>query len=217
MLHTWIFPYLVTLGRWMMKKDYFVSKNRNLRLLNRFSMTSLKINHFLISFIFYSLLGWIIETCFIFFSIHQFIARGWIQYGLPLIPIYGVCCLILVKLLSPLKKKPLLIFGGTVFFTTMVEYIIGLILTKIFHLNFWNYNNLPFSIQGIISLPVSFAWGFLSLLMIYWIDPNLKRIINRIPALPATLISGSIMIYSAFCSWIFINRYFLSVLSQYFR
>jgi len=200
-----------------MKKDYFVSKNRDMRSLNQFSMTSLKINRVLISFIFYSFWGWIIETCFIFFSIHRFIARGWIQFGLPLIPIYGVCCLILTKLLSPLIKKPLLIFGGTICFTTMIEYIIGLILTKIFHLNFWNYSNLPFSIQGIISLPVSFTWGFLSLLMFYWIDPNLKRMINRIPALQATFISWSIMIYSAICSWTFINEYFLSVLSHYFR
>jgi uncharacterized membrane protein len=194
--------------RWMVKNDYFINKTRIRQSLNQFSIVSLNINRILLSFIFYSFAGWIIETCFILFITQKLISRGWVQYGLPLIPLYGVCCLVLIKLLAPLKKKPLIIFSAAVCFTTISEYSIGLALTKIFHHILWSYSNLPFSIQGIISLPISFGWGILSLLMIYVIDPNLKRMINRVPVLPAALISWSIMTYSVICACIYIYNFF---------
>lgn len=190
-----------------MKNDYFINRNQISKSLNRLSIVSLNTNRVLLSFIFYSFIGWIIETCFILLITRKLIARGWVQYGLPLIPLYGVCCLVLIKLLTPQKKKPLIIFSAAVCFTTISEYSIGLILTKMFHHILWSYNNLPFSIQGIVSLPISFGWGILSLLMIYVIDPNLKRMINRVPVLPAALISWTIMIYSAICACIYIYNF----------
>lgn len=191
-----------------MKNSYFIKKNYIVKSLNRFSMASLQTNRVLLSFIFYSLLGWIIETCFILLVAHKFIPRGWILYGLPLIPLYGVGCLILTKLLSRQKKHPFTIFAASVAITTTIEYLIGLILIKIFNHTLWSYSDLPFSVLGIISLPVSFSWGLMSLLMIYWIDPNLKRMLNRIPAISAALVSWSIMIYSAICAGMFTYHFF---------
>ena len=179
-----------------------------IKSFSRLSAASLNINRALLAFIFYSLLGWILETCFILLMEHKFVARGWVQYGLPLIPLYGVGCLLLAKLLSHQKKHPLIVFSASVCITTMLELIIGLILTKIFFHALWSYSDLPFSIFGIISLPVSLGWGLLSLLMIYWIDPNLKRMINKIPAIPAALASWSIMVYSAICSGMYVYNFF---------
>jgi len=165
-------------------------------------------NRIVLSFVFYGMLGWIIETAFIYFSIHRFIERGWIHYGLPLIPLYGVLCPLLIKVLRPMKKKPALTFIYAAGIITFIEFTIGYILTFYFRYNFWNYSNLPFSYKGIVALPVSLSWGLLTLIMIYWVDPRLKRLIGRVPAVPATVISLSIAAYSVICSAIFMDKYF---------
>jgi len=154
------------------------------------------------------MLGWIIETAFIYLSIHQYIARGWIQYGLPLIPLYGVCCPLLIKLLRRLRRKPVLIFAYSACFITVIEFIIGYILTFVFNYNFWNYSNLPFSYKGIIALPVSLSWGALSLLLVYWLDPKLKSLIYRLRRMPSEAISWSLALYSVICSVLFLDKYF---------
>jgi uncharacterized membrane protein len=167
-----------------------------------------KTNRIVMSFVFYGLLGWVVETAFIYFSIHRYIERGWVHYGLPLIPLYGVMCPVLIKLLRPLKKKPALIFACSACIITLVEYVMGSILTFHFGYNFWNYSNLPFSYKGIVALPVTFSWGFLSLLLIYWIDPRLKKLIRRLPEAPAAVLSLCIALYSVVCSAIFMDKYF---------
>lgn len=164
--------------------------------------------HMVLSFGFYGMLGWIIETAFIYFTLHKYVERGWIQYGLPLIPLYGVCCPVLIKLLTPQKDRFLRIFIYSACIVTVIEYIIGYVLTFKFHYDFWNYSNLPFSYRGIIALPVSLSWGFLSLLMIHWIDPSLRKLIDRIPAATAAVLSWCLAVYSVVCSVMFLDKYF---------
>ncbi|SHJ46894.1 putative ABC transporter permease [Parasporobacterium paucivorans] len=182
-----------------MKDDRLINERRPIQLLNHFARNTQKFNRLLLSFVFYGFVGWIIETISILILQHQFISRGWLHLGLPFIPLYAYCCPILIKLLSPQKKNPLLIFIGSVSIITFIELSAGLILTQVFHLTFWDYSGMPPTIKGIISLPVSLLWGLLSLVLIYWIHPGFKKMINRLPMFTASLISWFLLVYLMVC------------------
>lgn len=164
------------------------------------------LNRVILLFIIYSFLGWIVETSFILLTRQHFVERGLLKYGLPLIPLYGFCSMFIIKLLSPLKNRPLLLTFEAVCSASIIEYVIGLIERNIFHVKTWDYTNLPFSIYGIISLPISLGWGILSLIMIYWLDEKLKKVIYKFPAFPTAIISWIIMVYSLICIGISLNN-----------
>lgn len=46
---------------------------------------------------------------------------------------------------------------------TSLEFIFGIILNKVFMLNVWNYEDMPYNLCGEICLIFSIAWFFLSL------------------------------------------------------
>ena len=47
---------------------------------------------------------------------------------------------------------------------TILEFITGVIVNIILHLNVWDYSNLPFNLLGQICLPFCLIWFFLSLI-----------------------------------------------------
>lgn len=49
---------------------------------------------------------------------------------------------------------------------TSLEFIFGYVLNIIFHLNIWDYSNMPLNIMGQICVPFMIAWFFLSLIAI---------------------------------------------------
>jgi len=177
------------------------------------AVRSLNANRFFLSFSFYSFLGWAVETASILLSDHSFVLRGWAHLGLPMIPLYGFMCPFLIKLMKPWRSKPLAVFAASACITTAVEYAIGFWLLKEFGIRYWDYSAYPLNLNGIISLPISVAWGILSIAMIYWIDPNFKKKVSRIPPRQTALLSWVLMAYVAVCASIDASN----LLSQFFR
>jgi hypothetical protein len=50
--------------------------------------------------------------------------------------------------LSFLKDKPILLFFAAFFILSVWEYIVGVILEKLFKTKYWDYSHLKFNIQG---------------------------------------------------------------------
>lgn len=180
----------------MIKKDQFLSKHHALQI----------IHYYLFLFIIYSFLGWIVETSFIYLVQHHFRIRGLLAYGLPLAPQYGLFSIIILKVLSPLKKKPLLVLGEAFCIASILEYLYGLIERNIFHLKTWDYSNIPYSYEGIISLPISICWSLLSLLTIYFINQYVEKLFSYIPPFLLTVITWTLMIYIFIC-FVLIGRH----------
>lgn len=108
-----------------------------------------------------------------------FINRGFL-IG-PYCPIYGVGMCILYILCFPQKNNLLLLFLCGIFFATLLEYITGYIMEKLFHAKWWDYHRFKFNLHGYICLHISLAWGFLSMLMIGWIHPIISDLVTRLP------------------------------------
>ena len=65
---------------------------------------------------------------------------------------------------------------------TVLEWIGGILIEKIFHVTFWDYSNFKFHIGKYIALEVSFIWALGSLLVIYVLQPLINKFIFFIPS-----------------------------------
>lgn len=149
-------------------------KNKNLKNTNRKKLSRIYV--YILYFLLFSFLGWIIETCFSFYSLGHFTKRGFL-YG-PLCPIYGWGALILIMFFSTYKKHNLKLFIYAALIFSVFEYIVSFGMEALFSLKWWDYTNEFMNLNGRISIFYSFAWGIIAILVINFIYPFFKKKIN---------------------------------------
>lgn len=111
-------------------------------------------------FMIYSFLGWAMESTYVSINAKKWVNRGFING--PFCPIYGTGALLILLALKPVSDSILLLFLGGFVIATVVEYLIGLILEKLFHATWWDYSQKPFNIKGRVCLERSVEWGVLT-------------------------------------------------------
>lgn len=127
-------------------------------------------------FFIYALLGWCLEVIYHLFTDKSFINRGFLTG--PYCPIYGFGAIIEIYYLSPFLKQPLILFLISIVITTVLEFITGYILEKIFNLQWWDYKTEKFNLYGYICVKFSFLWGIASLIIMYGIQPIIFNIVK---------------------------------------
>lgn len=130
-------------------------------------------------FIFYSFLGWLMETCYCSILQHRLVDRGFL-YG-PVCPIYGAGVVLMILFFTPLKSNLLLFYVTAVVVMTSWEYFVAWILETTTHVRYWDYSNHRFNIKGRVCLPIALTWGVLSYVVIFWIHPPVERLYDTIP------------------------------------
>lgn len=147
--------------------------------------------YYLNLFFFYSILGNIFERT-IMHLMHKTYVSGFM--GTIFTPVYGIGILVILFIHNKLKikNKPLKIITEFILFTlalTLLELTGGILIEKILHKVFWNYNFLKYNIGPYISLEISLVWGVLSLLILYLVQPIFNKLEPYIPKLLTILIS----------------------------
>ena len=132
----------------------------------------------LTNFIIYSFLGWIIESVFRSILEKKLINTGFL-IG-PLCPIYGFGACIMFLFLENLSNNVILLFIVSFVILTLWEYIVGVLLEKIFHTKYWDYSNHKINIQGRICLTNSLYWGALGVIFIKIIHPLVQKGIQNV-------------------------------------
>ena len=130
-------------------------------------------------FIIYSFLGWAMESAYV--SIH---AKKWVNRGFingPFCPIYGTGALLILLTLEPVADSLPLLFVGGFLIATIVEYLIGMILEKLFHATWWDYSQKPFHIKGRVCLERSIEWGVLTAFVMRVVQPVIADFVAAIP------------------------------------
>ena len=79
----------------------------------------------------------------------------------PCCPIYGFGACIMFLFLSKLKNKIVLLFIASVVILSTWEYLVGVILEKMFNTKYWDYSDHKFHIQGRVFLTNSICWGII--------------------------------------------------------
>lgn len=131
------------------------------------------------TFFAYAFLGWCMEVSFAALTSGRFVNRGFLNG--PVCPIYGVGVVIVLFFLEPLRHNFFLLFVGSVLLTSLLEWLTGFVLEKIFHQRWWDYTNEPFNLGGYICLRFSIAWGLACLFVVDILHPSILWLIHLIP------------------------------------
>lgn len=132
----------------------------------------------LVYFIIYSFLGWVMESIVRSLSEKKLINTGFLKGTF--CPIYGIGSLFIILFLQDFKDKVILLFFISIVSLTAWEYIVGIVLEKIFKTKYWDYSEQKFNFQGRISLNNSLAWGILGILFVKFIHPFIQDIISKV-------------------------------------
>ena len=129
-------------------------------------------------FLIFAVVGWLLETCFSFYSLGHFTKRGFL-FG-PLCPIYGWGALILIMFFSTYKKHNLKLFIYAAVIFSVFEYLVSFGMEAMFSLKWWDYTDEFLNLNGRISIFYSFAWGIIAILFINFVYPFFKKKVNII-------------------------------------
>lgn len=127
----------------------------------------------------YAFLGWCTEVAYSGVRHGRFVNRGFLNG--PVCPIYGFGVLSVVLVLEPFKEDPLLLFFGSMLFCSLLEFLAGYAMERIFKDKWWDYSGNPFNIKGYVCLEFSIIWGLACILVIDRVHPHIMRLINAIP------------------------------------
>jgi uncharacterized membrane protein len=130
--------------------------------------------YYFYSFMIYSFIGWTTEVLFHIYKLKNFVNRGFL-YG-PVCPIYGATAVILIYFLSPFSNKLLLLFTGGVIIASIIEYVTGYAMERMFNAKWWDYSDNKYNLRGYICLKFSLIWGLMSLFFIKYINPLVSNI-----------------------------------------
>lgn len=121
-------------------------------------------------FYFCSFIGYLLEVFWCYLGSKKFVNRGFLCG--PMIPIYGLGAVLILFCLLRYYEDPVVVFVFGVIITSALEYFTSFLLEKIFHNKWWDYSNRKYNINGRVCLQNSFAFGILSLLIIYVVSPG---------------------------------------------
>lgn len=85
----------------------------------------------------------------------------------PWLPLYGSGAVMVLFVTMPFEQYPVAVYFAGAVSATILEYITGVVMLKLFKVRYWDYRYLKFQFQGHICLRSTIAWGFLSILMVY--------------------------------------------------
>lgn len=133
-------------------------------------------------FISCAMLGWLVETIFVFLFCGEWVSRG-MTYG-PYCSIYGFGGLILYLFFHNIKPKMKNIpftFVSTAITMGVFELLSGLLLKHVFGIEMWNYDNQFLAIMHYTTVPIMIGWGILATIYVFFVQPFLLKVISKIP------------------------------------
>ena len=134
--------------------------------------------YYFLIFLIYSILGWIMESCYVSIRQKKFVDRGFL-IG-PYCPIYGLGSTIMILYLEQYKDNILTVFIlGTVICSTL-EYLTSYFMEKLFKASWWDYSKKKFNLNGRICGRNSILFGLGGVLIIYVIQPIVDPFIKKV-------------------------------------
>ena len=115
-------------------------------------------------FLIYSFLGWVLETVIATVRQRKVVNRGLING--PFCIIYGIGAVLITIWLQELSGLWLFLFSAV--YASVVEWIAGHLIQKIYHERWWDYSDIKWNLDGYICLPFSIIWGALGFAIVKW-------------------------------------------------
>lgn len=132
-------------------------------------------------FLFYSILGWIIECVDCSIERKKFVHDRGFLIG-TYCPIYGFGAMYMYLFLTRYYNEPITLFVMAVVGTSIIEYVTGYLMEKIFNARWWDYSDMRFNLEGRVCLRNSLLFGLLGVLFVYVLNPIYMHIVRMIPS-----------------------------------
>lgn len=130
-------------------------------------------------FYIYCFFGWIFESTYVSVKKGHFVNRGFLR--LPMLPIYGTGAVMMLWVSLPVRDNLLLVYITGAIAATILEYVTGWGMERLFKVKYWDYSNQRFQLNGYICLSSTIAWGFLTVLLTEILHPPIARYVLGIP------------------------------------
>lgn len=150
----------------------------------------------LLVFYLYCVLGWCFESTVVSVEQRRWVNRGFLRG--PMLPIYGFGAVILLHVSLPLQSHPVWSYLACMTAATVFEYIVGVVMEKLFKVKYWDYSKQRFQFQGYICLRSSLCWGFLGLILTGVIHPPINALVVGLPFIGLIIID--VLFSAAFVS-----------------
>ena len=95
------------------------------------------VHQWVLLFYLYCFMGWIWESCYVSLKNHKWVNRGFLKG--PLLPIYGSGAIVVLISTLVVQKNLVLVFIIGMIAATILEYITGALMEKLFHVRYWDY------------------------------------------------------------------------------
>lgn len=141
----------------------------------------------LLFFFIYCFLGWVWESCYVSAKNREWINRGFL-HG-PMLPIYGSGAIIVLICTIGVRDQIVLIFLFGMIGATILEYVTGACMERLFRVRYWDYSHMSLNLKGYICLPVSLGWGVFSVLLVRVIHVPIENLVLQIPERIAEVVS----------------------------
>ena len=135
--------------------------------------------HWLTFFYIYCFCGWVFESTYVSLKQHHFVNRGFLR--LPMLPLYGTGAVMMLWVSLPVKNNLFLVYCSGVVAATLLEYVTGYVMERLFKVRYWDYSNQKFNLHGYICLTSSIAWGFLTIFMTEVIHKPIEHFVLNLP------------------------------------
>lgn len=134
-------------------------------------MRKMSVNVCILSFFLYSLIGWFYEsTVCLLLKERRLINRSFLLG--PYCPVYG-CGAVLCYLLLGSIENPFMLFLSAAVLCSVLEYVTGYGMEKLFQAKWWDYSHLPLNLHGRICLYGAVFFGTANVLICKKIQPRI--------------------------------------------
>ncbi len=133
----------------------------------------------------YSFLGWCVEVVYHTVKYGDFSNRGLVNG--PVCTIYGFGFTGVVLLLDSFRDNIFILFGASIVLATLLEFLTGWILEKLFHEKWWDYSKEPFNLHGYICVRFSLIWGLAATGAMVTVHPLVEKCYTLIPRRVCTI------------------------------
>ena len=154
-------------------------------------MHAYHLTQWVLFFFIYSSVGWIWESCYVSVRTHRWVNRGF-MHG-PMLPIYGSGALTVLISTISVRESVALTFLAGMLAATILEYITGAVMERLFHVRYWDYSDQKFNLNGYICVSSSLCWGAFSVLLVRVIHVPVETVVLKIPL---TVTDGAALILS---------------------
>lgn len=141
-------------------------------------MTGYTLVQWIAFFYIYCFLGWCFESGYATIKQRKLTNRGFLRG--PYIPIYAFGAIFVLIITDNFQGSILSVYFSGLIAATVLEYITGYVMEKLFKVKYWDYSDHKFNLNGYISLSTSIAWGFLSILLTEVLQVNVYRFVSML-------------------------------------